>query len=205
MPRQTVSTSRPTPSHLGKGPSSRFVEPRSGQPGEYTLPYSSPPPASSARRASASSNSPHECLPVEPGLEDVRLVVPPECLAVLHEVEPLAVHPVRQSGPLARERPDLPLEPREGPLALDSELLRERLKLPEQVVQPHRGQELGHVRLLEHRPLEAIVCFNCLAVSQRGPDRGHLIHPHRFSCPPIRGCSPRRALPYSPRSAPLRR
>ena len=87
----------------------------------------------------------------------------------------------------------------------DSEFLRERLKLPEQIVQPHRGQELGPVYLLEHRLLEAVVCFNCLAVSQRGPDRGYFIHLHRFSCLPIRGCSPRQVLPYSPRSAPLQR
>lgn len=70
MPRQTVSTSRPTPSHLGKGSSSRFVEPRSGQSGEYTSPYSSPPPASSARGGEHLVQFPHECLPVEPDLED---------------------------------------------------------------------------------------------------------------------------------------
>lgn len=52
----------------------------------------------------------------------------------------------------------------------DFELLRERLKLPEQVVQPHHRQEPGPVCLFEHRPLEAVVCFNCLAVSQSGPD-----------------------------------
>lgn len=94
---------------------------------------------------------------------------------ILQQVEPLAVHPVRQSGPLARERPDLPLEPREGPLALDSELMRERLKLPEQVVQPHRGQESGPVRLFEHRPLEAIVCGDCLPVRQPGTNFGEIM------------------------------
>lgn len=111
-----------------------------------------------------------EFAPVDPDLEEVRLVMLLERRFILQQVEPLAVHPVRQSGPLARERPNLPLEPREGPLTLDSELLRERLKLPEQVVQPHRGQKPGPLRLFEHRPLEAVVRFNCLAVSQRGPD-----------------------------------
>lgn len=64
----------------------------------------------------------------------------PERRFILQQVEPLAVRPICQSGPLARERPDLPLEPREGPLALNSKLLRERLKLPKQVVQPTVGR-----------------------------------------------------------------
>ena len=57
---------------FGVGPSSRFVEPRSGQSGEYTS------PASSARRASASSNSPTSASPSDDGDRD----------AGVHESEP---------------------------------------------------------------------------------------------------------------------
>ena len=54
---------------------------------------------------------PSKPAPVDPNLEEARLVMLPERRFIPKQVEPLAVHPVHQSGPLARERPDLPLEP----------------------------------------------------------------------------------------------
>lgn len=58
----------------------------------------------------------------------MRLIMLPERRFILQQIEPLAVHSVRQSGPLAREQPDFPLEPRESSLAFYSELPCEQFK-----------------------------------------------------------------------------
>ena len=55
---------------FGEGASSRFVEPRSGQSGEYTSPYSSPPAGLVGQEGECLVQFPHECPPVEPDLED---------------------------------------------------------------------------------------------------------------------------------------
>ena len=52
-----------------------------------------------------------ELTPVDSDLEEVRLIMLSERRFILQQIEPLAVHLVRQSGPLARKRPNLLLEP----------------------------------------------------------------------------------------------